>query len=74
MTADYIGFHASERPEAVAILDRHARKRGLILRIVGDRVVFTPPLIIDEAEVDETMRRWRGALDDTWNELRRAAA
>jgi len=56
------------------ILDRHARKRGLILRIVGDRVVFTPPLIIDETEVDETMRRWRGALDDTWNEVRREAA
>jgi adenosylmethionine-8-amino-7-oxononanoate aminotransferase len=46
----------------------------LILRVVGDRVVFTPPLIIDEAEVDETMRRWRAALDDTWAEVRREAA
>jgi len=52
----------------------HARKRGLILRIVGDRVVFTPPLIIDEPEVDEMLRRWRGALDDTWAEVRREAA
>ena len=56
------------------IIDRHARRRGLILRVVGDRVVFTPPLIIDEAEVDEMLRRWRGALDDTWAEMRRAAA
>ena len=47
---------------------------GLILRVVGDRVVFTPPLIIDEAEVDEMMARWRGALDDTWAEVRREAA
>jgi adenosylmethionine-8-amino-7-oxononanoate aminotransferase len=42
--------------------------------VVGDRVVFTPPLIIDEPEVDEMLRRWRGALDDTWAELRREAA
>jgi len=56
------------------IIDRHARKRGLILRVVGDRVVFTPPLIIDEAEVDEMVARWRGALDDTWADLRREAA
>ena len=56
------------------IVDRHARKRGLILRVVGDRVVFTPPLVIDEAEVDEMLRRWRGALDDTWAEVRREAA
>ncbi|HMK69274.1 MAG TPA: aminotransferase class III-fold pyridoxal phosphate-dependent enzyme, partial [Stellaceae bacterium] len=56
------------------IIDRHARSRGLILRIIGDRVVFSPPLIIDEAEVDEMLRRFRGALDDTWRELRPAAA
>jgi 4-aminobutyrate--pyruvate transaminase len=56
------------------IIDRHARRRGLILRVVGDRVVFTPPLIIDEAEVNEMMTRWRGALDDTWAEVRREAA
>jgi 4-aminobutyrate--pyruvate transaminase len=56
------------------IIDRHARRRGLILRVVGDRVVFTPPLIIDQPEVDEMLRRWRGALDDTWAEVRREAA
>jgi 4-aminobutyrate--pyruvate transaminase len=70
---------ASRSPYAPAgrvggIIDRNARKRGLILRVVGDRVVFTPPLIIDEPEVDEMLRRWRGALDDTWAEVRRAAA
>jgi 4-aminobutyrate--pyruvate transaminase len=59
---------------AGAIVDRHAKKRGLILRVIGDRVVFTPPLIIDEAEIDEMLRRFRGALDDGWAELRPAAA
>ena len=59
---------------AGVVLDGHARRRGLILRIVGDRAVFTPPLIIDEAEVDEMLRRWRGALDDTWTQLRDVSA
>lgn len=58
---------------AGTILDRHARRRGLILRVVGDSAVFTPPLIIDEAEVEEMLGRWRGALDDAWAELRHAA-
>jgi len=57
-----------------ALIDQLAKNRGLILRVIGDRVVFTPPLIIDEAEIDEMLRRFRGALDDTWSDLNRAAA
>ena len=56
------------------IVDRLAKDRGLILRVIGDRVVFTPPLIIEPGEIDEMLRRFRGALDDTWSELNRAAA
>ena len=56
------------------IVDRHAKKHGLIMRIVGDRCVFSPPLIIDEAEVDEMLRRCRAALDDAWAEVKREAA
>ena len=76
---EFVADKAARSPYAPAgrvgqILDRHARNRGLILRVIGDRAVFTPPLIIDEAEVDEMIRRFRGALDDTWGELRRQAA
>jgi len=41
---------------------------------MGDRIVFSPPLVIDEAEIDEMLRRFSGALDDAWRELRPAAA
>jgi 4-aminobutyrate--pyruvate transaminase len=53
-----------------ATVDRHARKHGLITRFVGDRVAFSPPLIITEAEIDEAVVRIRRAMDDTWGELR----
>lgn len=52
-----------------ARVDHFARKHGLIARLIGDRVAFSPPLIITEAEIDEIGRRLRLALDDTWAEL-----
>jgi 4-aminobutyrate--pyruvate transaminase len=45
-------------------------KHGLILRLVGNRIAFSPPLIISEAEVREMVRRLRSALDDTWSAVR----
>ena len=51
-------------------IDRNGRKHGLILRVIGDRIVFAPPLIITEAEVDEAVDRFARALDDTWAEIR----
>ncbi len=59
-------------PAEVAVgarMDRNGQKHGLILRVIGDRIVFAPPLIITEAEVDETVDRFARALDDTWAEL-----
>jgi 4-aminobutyrate---pyruvate transaminase len=53
-----------------AMVDKHARKHGLIARLIGDRVAFSPPLIITEAEIDEVAARLRRALDDTMAELR----
>jgi 4-aminobutyrate--pyruvate transaminase len=55
-----------------ATVDRHARKHGLITRFVGDRVAFSPPLIITEAEIDEAVVRITRAMDDTWSEIRTA--
>ncbi|HEY8288330.1 MAG TPA: aminotransferase [Acetobacteraceae bacterium] len=51
-------------------VERHARKHGLIMRFVGDRIAFSPPLIITEAEIDDVAARTRKALDDTWAEIR----
>ena len=51
-------------------IDAHAKEQGLILRVVGDRLVFAPPLIITEDEVDEMIARLKPALDATWAEVR----
>lgn len=52
-----------------ARVDRLARKHGLIARFIGDRIAFSPPLIITEAEVDDMAARLRSALDDAIQEL-----
>ena len=56
--------------KAGAVADRHARANGLITRFVGDRIAFSPPLIITETEVDELAARLQKTLDATWAELR----
>jgi 4-aminobutyrate---pyruvate transaminase len=51
------------------LIDRHARRHGLILRLVGNRIALSPPLIIAEEEVREMARRLRATLDDTARDL-----
>ncbi|HEV7368792.1 aspartate aminotransferase family protein [Arenibaculum sp.] len=46
-------------------LVRFAQDRGVILRAMGDRVAFSPPLVISEREIDEMVSGFAGALDDT---------
>jgi 4-aminobutyrate--pyruvate transaminase len=52
-----------------ATVDKYARSHGLITRFVGDRIAFSPPLIITEAEIDEAVVRISRAMDDTWAEI-----
>jgi 4-aminobutyrate---pyruvate transaminase len=52
------------------IADDHARRHGLITRFIGDRIAFSPPLIITEAEVDDMAARLQRTLDDTWTDVR----
>ncbi|MDR3537296.1 MAG: aminotransferase class III-fold pyridoxal phosphate-dependent enzyme, partial [Acetobacteraceae bacterium] len=52
-----------------ATVDRHARAHGLITRFIGDRIAFSPPLIVTETEIDEIAARLGGALDATWAEI-----
>ena len=50
-----------------AYLVRRAQHHGAILRSMpGDIIAFSPPLIIDETEIDELMGCFGRALDDTW--------
>jgi 4-aminobutyrate--pyruvate transaminase len=53
-----------------ATVEKYAREHGLIARFIGDRIAFSPPLIITAAEIDEIMARLRRALDDAKAELR----
>ena len=47
-----------------------AHANGLYLRsIPPDRISFMPPLIIDESEIAEALKRLRRALDSVWNEI-----
>ena len=49
-----------------AYLVRRAQEHGLILRVMGgDIIAFSPPLIINEAQIAEMMTRFARALDDT---------
>ena len=52
------------------MVDRYAREHGLITRFIGDRIAFSPPLIITEAEIDEMAQRLGRALDGAWAEIR----
>ena len=40
-------------------------EHGLIIRNLGDRIAFCPPLIISEAEIDSMFDRFGEALDET---------
>jgi 4-aminobutyrate--pyruvate transaminase len=47
-----------------------ASRHGLIVRIVGDRVVLAPPLVIEEDDIAEIGTRLARALDDVADDLR----
>jgi 4-aminobutyrate--pyruvate transaminase len=52
-----------------ARVDAHARRNGLILRIVGNRIAFSPPLIITADEIRELAKRLRATLDAVHHEV-----
>ena len=44
-------------------------REGLIVRAIGDRIAFTPPLILDRAEATELVARFGRGLDRAWGEM-----
>lgn len=58
-----------EGGRAGATMDRYGRENGLILRIIGDRLAFAPPLIITEAEIDDMLEKLGHTLDQAHAEL-----
>ena len=47
---------------------------GLIVRAIGDRIAFTPPLVITEAEIGVLCDRFGAGLDAAWAGRRAMAA
>ena len=58
------------RKVAPYLLDR-AAEQGLIVRALGDRIAFSPPLIISDAEIAEMYRRFEIALHETHDWINR---
>jgi 4-aminobutyrate--pyruvate transaminase len=52
-----------------ARVDAAATRQGLILRVIGDRIVFAPPLVIEEEEIGEIGERLGRALDEVARDL-----
>jgi 4-aminobutyrate--pyruvate transaminase len=55
-----------------ALFAARAQEHGLIVRAMGDAVALCPPLIITSDEIDEMLRRFGRALDDTAAAVSRA--
>jgi 4-aminobutyrate--pyruvate transaminase len=58
-----------EAGRAGAVMDRIGRTNGLILRVIGDRLAFAPPIVISEAEVDDMVEKVGRTLDQAHAEL-----
>src|SRR5256886_2008496 len=57
-----------------ARVDAAAQQHGLLLRVVGDRLVFAPPLVIEASEIEDISARLERALDDVADDLKREGA
>jgi 4-aminobutyrate---pyruvate transaminase len=54
-----------------ARVEAAAKRHGLLLRVVGDRLVFAPPLVIEAGEIEDVSARLERALDDVTADLGR---
>ena len=48
---------------------RRAFNLGLLVRVTGDTIALSPPLIISETEIDEAIEKLSKAIAESSNEL-----
>jgi 4-aminobutyrate--pyruvate transaminase len=60
--------------KAGLLVQEKCHEAGLIVRAIGDRIAFTPPLIITAEEIAEMCARFRAGLDAAWAVLREGRA
>lgn len=57
---------------SVRVMDA-VRRRGVLLRAMGDSLVCSPPLIIVEDEINTLLQALEGGLDEVYAEVRQAS-
>jgi len=71
MAEDKASRKRFEDRERVGIEVRnHCLENGLVLRATGDRMLFSPPLVISRSEIDEMIEITRKGLDHAWRVMR----
>jgi 4-aminobutyrate---pyruvate transaminase len=60
--------------KAGLLVQEKCHEAGLIVRAIGDRIAFTPPLIITAEEIGTMCARFRAGLDAAWVELKERRA
>jgi 4-aminobutyrate--pyruvate transaminase len=64
---------AAEQKIGNLVMDK-CQEYGLIVRAIGDRIAFTPPLIITEEQIGEMCGLFKRGLDAAWAEIRTDSA
>jgi putrescine aminotransferase len=59
------------KDEVGMICRGHCFNGGVIMRAVGDRMIIAPPLVMTRSQIDEMMALIRGALDRTYDDVKR---
>ncbi len=60
----------ADKEKAGVEVRNHCLSNGLVLRATGDRMLFSPPLVISRAEIDDMIAITRKGLDHAWKVMR----
>ncbi len=60
----------ADKEKAGVEVRNHCLANGLVLRATGDRMLFSPPLVISRAEIDDMIAITRKGLDHAWKVMR----
>jgi 4-aminobutyrate---pyruvate transaminase len=70
---EFVESKKSRSPfKAVKAIEQAARRNGLILRFIGNRVALSPPLIVTESQIDEIFARLRASIEQAEADLKAA--
>ena len=72
---EFVADRATKEPAGIAAeILQACQDRGLILRIKGESLLFAPPLIISEPEIDQMVEIVRESINVVWSQREEAVA